>query len=1541
MDQVAAIDQEFANTTTAKPFLIEVEHPAAGSVINSGPTIAGHGWLLAPSAVLAVSVGLHDAALCQAVIGLARMDVAQAHPDYPGSGSAGFVFSAELPEGRSGPAELCFHVRTARGTHVHRVGIILRNGSQSASAGLDPLRLNVEEAKVDAAGRLHVHGWAVALQPIRSVEILLGQRALGRAQTLLPRADVGRALGAYPDAGSAGFQFDCRLDLPEAATKGAIAVVATGADGETRQATVPVDLPSRLTASGKALPPPMLARIEEAAVSERGILRVRGWALSLSAIDRIDVYLGDCLLGIAEASISRDDVRAAHPEYPNGGAPGFLLQREMPQDAVAAAGVRVVVSAVGGIRRELTAPVVLPPVVKRQQTAEMVHVFVDSVSLRTDGRLTGDGWAVCPSGVESITLAIEGHEPCQVQIGRDRPDVGNRFPANPHARKAGFSFDAVLPGRFEGEYVVEFLVRGHSGDAHSVLQPVAAIEGEPAASTPAGKTADTDAIKFYLDTPVIKDSQGVEPVRGFMVLNGWAFARAGMASIEVFVDGQSQGNAYYGIRREEVQAAFPDRDALLSGFAMLIPPQVMKRGRHDVQIVLRDRAGHVEEAAFSVDAEPMAEGPGPWQLRRKMPQSEIALQNAILASAGVRTTWTLLLPLASTAPLALARARKTLRSLRHQAYPEWRLHVILPDDIDTDGAAEALLSDLDELAPHINVTKCGRDTPLACLAGEQGLLAVLSPGDRLGEDALLEITTEAAVRSANGATPDFLYSDERRIDPADGEQKAFWKPDWSPDLLLSTNYIGRLWAATPALLRRAGILLGDLAERGDYDTVLRLTEQAERIQHVPRVLCARGGRQGDTAARERDALRSAAHRRGIAADVLPGCVAGTWRLKRHVTTAGMVSIIMPTIASRGLVRTTIESIRAKTAWPNYEIIVLDNIPPSNDQEKCFWKGWLRDNADLVIEIREGFNWSRFNNIGAAQARGEFLLFLNDDIEILDEAWLHALLEHAQQSEIGVVGPQLLYPDGSVQHAGIFLSRTVGRHAFRFYPRHAPGPFGLALTQRNVISVTGACMLMRREVFDEVGGFDEKHAVINNDLDFCLRLGRSGKRVVYTPHATMVHHEMVSRSKLADVYNSAHFDAVWKDLFLQGDPYFHPLLTSDYDDYLNEPEPLRQFQAGHPLIARDAVRRILAVKLDHIGDFIAAFPAFRRIKSHFPNAELVVLAAKASLSLAELEPAIDRVIEFNFFHARSESGRRVLTREELRTLHRTLAPQRFDIALDLRRQTDTREILRHTGARWLAGFDQDYACRWLDIAVEFEGDVSRQFKRSHVSDSLVHFIDTISVACESDRAGVRSPMAKAQARQIVAGLPAAREYVVRDTGPGLFDRPVVCVHAGAGAVNKQWPAASFADLIDLLVGRAGAHVVIIGGPDEAAIADQVLSQIRRSEQVFSLIGKTSLRDLPTLLLSCDLYVGNDSGPKHMAASLGVPTIGIHSGSVDAGEWGPMGTNTVTIRRDMTCGPCYIALAADCPRSLACLHGIAVGDVYRACERMLLLRQGHVD
>jgi GT2 family glycosyltransferase len=212
--------------------------------------------------------------------------------------------------------------------------------------------------------------------------------------------------------------------------------------------------------------------------------------------------------------------------------------------------------------------------------------------------------------------------------------------------------------------------------------------------------------------------------------------------------------------------------------------------------------------------------------------------------------------------------------------------------------------------------------------------------------------------------------------------------------------------------------------------------------------------------------------------VLPGFVLGAWRIKRPRAIAGRVSIVIPTRAAGGRIETCISSIRELTDYRDFEIVCIDSIPDDNPAAK----NWLARNADRVVQTNEAFNWARYNNLGAAAATGAFLLFLNDDTEIRDPDWLTTLLDYAQRPGVGVVGPQLLYPDGKVLHAGMFFAGSVGRHAFRFAARDEPGPFGLALTDRNVTAVTGACMLVQRATYDAVGGFAEEHAVINNDMD---------------------------------------------------------------------------------------------------------------------------------------------------------------------------------------------------------------------------------------------------------------------------------------------------------------------------------------------------------------------------------------------------------------------------------------------------------------------------
>jgi ADP-heptose:LPS heptosyltransferase len=479
---------------------------------------------------------------------------------------------------------------------------------------------------------------------------------------------------------------------------------------------------------------------------------------------------------------------------------------------------------------------------------------------------------------------------------------------------------------------------------------------------------------------------------------------------------------------------------------------------------------------------------------------------------------------------------------------------------------------------------------------------------------------------------------------------------------------------------------------------------------------------------------------------------------------------------------------------------------------------------------------------------------------------------------------------------------------------------MALTERNVLAVTGACFLVRRDTFDALGGFDESHAIVNNDVDFCLRCWEREKSVLYTPHATLIHHEGTSRRELEDRFDEAGFARRWGRRLRAGDPFYHPCLSRDRDDYAIDAEPLELVYSSRPLFDRTQVHDILAVKLDHIGDFITAAPALRRLQRHFPQARLYLLAAPGVAELSDLVPGLSGTIEFEFFFARSGLGQRELSEDDFRTLRQRLQPYRFDLAIDLRKAPETRPVLQYTGARWLAGFDHNGQFPWLDIVMEWETDPIAARKRSHVSEDLLRLVDAVATATEPN-AGLEPRLAGSgpPPRTAVAGLPVGRKFI--------------CIHPGVGSPIRQWPPEHFATLIDLLAGTHDVEIVLIGSGDEAEIGAQVMARVERTDLVRSLIGRLSLGELPRLLASAALFVGNNSGPKHLAAGLGVPTVGIHSGTVDAREWGPIGINAVAIRRSTICSPCYFSDPGDCRRELACLTELQPIEVFEICKRLL--------
>ncbi|MGH7048436.1 MAG: glycosyltransferase family 9 protein, partial [Stellaceae bacterium] len=250
---------------------------------------------------------------------------------------------------------------------------------------------------------------------------------------------------------------------------------------------------------------------------------------------------------------------------------------------------------------------------------------------------------------------------------------------------------------------------------------------------------------------------------------------------------------------------------------------------------------------------------------------------------------------------------------------------------------------------------------------------------------------------------------------------------------------------------------------------------------------------------------------------------------------------------------------------------------------------------------------------------------------------------------------------------------------------------------------------------------------------------------------------------------------------------------------------------------------------------------------------------------------------------------------------------------------------YTDAQVLAGFNIHGLFPWLDISLEWGEDRASQRKRHHASDELINLVDAISANCEPERG-------------FAAELPLGPLPLPEATRRRLFCRRVVCIHTASGGRMRQWPPGHFAELIDLLVEREDVTIALIGGRGDQEIASEVLQRVHNRRAVVNLLGIISLDDLPNLMRRCALFVGNNSGPHHLAAGLGVPTVGIHSGVVDAREWGPVGPHAIALQRDMECGPCYLADPDECPRALACLTGLRPGEVYRACQRLLALGFG---
>jgi GT2 family glycosyltransferase len=376
-----------------------------------------------------------------------------------------------------------------------------------------------------------------------------------------------------------------------------------------------------------------------------------------------------------------------------------------------------------------------------------------------------------------------------------------------------------------------------------------------------------------------------------------------------------------------------------------------------------------------------------------------------------------------------------------------------------------------------------------------------------------------------------------------------------------------------ALVRDVGGFREGYEGSQDYDLAFRCIERVGRDQvvHIPRVLYHWRAIEGSTAHRSSEknyahvaakkAIDAHFERQGISAEIAPIMDTGNWRVRYHLPEPEpSVSIIVPTRNGGETLRRCLDSIRERTDYSNYEIVIVNNQSDEQVTIDLLEQESRREHRQVIF-FDEPFNFSRLNNVAALQSTGEVLLFLNDDTEVITAGWLRELVSLAIQPGVGAVGAMLYYPDNRIQHAGVVLGiGGVAGHAYPRKPRGHPGDKCRALLVQEMSAVTAACLAVKRDRFDDISGFDESLAVAFNDIDLCLRLSQKGYHNIWTPNAELYHYESLTRGLDTDPSKRRRFegecDAMrerWGDMLLN-DPYYHPALSLDHCDFITYSSP---------------------------------------------------------------------------------------------------------------------------------------------------------------------------------------------------------------------------------------------------------------------------------------------------------------------------------------------------------------------------------------------------
>jgi GT2 family glycosyltransferase len=512
--------------------------------------------------------------------------------------------------------------------------------------------------------------------------------------------------------------------------------------------------------------------------------------------------------------------------------------------------------------------------------------------------------------------------------------------------------------------------------------------------------------------------------------------------------------------------------------------------------------------------------------------------------------------------------KDAIQSVINQAYSNWEL--CIADDLSTNVNVREIIksyAEKDDRIKYIFRTENGHisassNSGIEIATGDY--IGLLDHDDLLTADALYQ----NVLALNNDRELDFIYSDEDKINELGVHCDGHFKPDWCPDNFLGRNYICHFTVMKASLMREAGGFRLGYEGSQDYDLFLRATEKAEKIYHIPKILYHWRIHSESTALKMGTkpyatnaailALEDTLERRNVKGKVkVVEGLDGFYEIKYHVEKQKKVSVIIPTKDKADLTDDCIKSVFNITDYSDFEVILMNN----NSSEESFFdlvKKWEEKEPKRFKCITDNgeFNFARLMNKSVAESDGEYILLLNNDTEVIHNDWMLGMVEHAQRKEIGAVGAKLVYKNNKVQHAGVIIGlRGVAGHPFVGREKGDPGYFNYLKSINNFSAVTAACLMVRREVYDEVNGFDEDFAVEFNDVDFCLKLIEKGYYNIFLPHVLVYHYESISRghphltkeSYERSVREATVFMNKWQK-YIDNDPCYNPNLSLLYDDF---------------------------------------------------------------------------------------------------------------------------------------------------------------------------------------------------------------------------------------------------------------------------------------------------------------------------------------------------------------------------------------------------------